>query len=85
MRNLEPKFFLTDKDFAQIFAAKFVQKNVKIQLCLWHIKKAVKTRLRNNKTPQQINYNGEAANKLFSFIDPSFQPSLIEEKNPLLS
>jgi len=24
MRNLEPEFFLTDKDFAQISAAKFV-------------------------------------------------------------
>jgi len=34
MRGLEPTFFLTDKDFAQISAAKFVWKGIKIQLCL---------------------------------------------------
>ncbi|CAB4424116.1 unnamed protein product [Rhizophagus irregularis] len=79
IRGLEPEFFLTDKDFSQISAARFVWKNVKIQLCLWHIKKAVETRLGNNKNSQQINYNGEAAHQLFSFIDPSFQP-IIKEK-----
>jgi len=72
MRGLEPTFFLTDKDFAQISAAKFVWKGIKIQLCLWHIKKAIETRLSNNKTSQQINYNGVAAQKQFSFINPLF-------------
>jgi len=80
MRGLEPTFFLTDKDFAQISAAKFVWKGIKIQLCLWHIKKAIETRLSNNKTPQQINYNGVAAQKQFSFIDPLFRPTLSKEK-----
>ena len=67
IHNFEPELFLTDKDFAQISAAKLLWKNVKIQLCFWHIKKTVKIRLGNNKTSQQINYNREAANKLFSF------------------
>ena len=80
MRNLEPEFFLTDKDFAQISAARFVWKNVKIQLCLWHIKKAVETRLGNNKKPQQINYDGVAAQQLFPFIDPLFRPTLSQDK-----
>jgi len=36
------EFFLSDKDFAQITAAQSVWSNIKIQLCLWHIKKALK-------------------------------------------
>jgi hypothetical protein len=61
MRGLKPDFFITDKDFAQISATRFVWSNIKIQLCLWHIKKAVEARLTNNKKPQQINYNGVIA------------------------
>ena len=78
--GLEPEFFITDKDFAQISAARFIWKNVKIQLCLWHVKKAIEARLGSNKKPQQINYNGDAAHQLFSFIDPLFRPSLTKEK-----
>ena len=77
--GLEPEFFITDKDFTQISAARFVWKNIKIQLCLWHIKKAVEAKLGSNKKPQQINYNGKAAHQLFSFIDPLFRP-IIKEK-----
>ena len=32
-QELQPKFFLTDKDFAQINAARFTWPNAKIQLC----------------------------------------------------
>ena len=78
--GLEPEFFITDKDFAQISAARFVWNNIKVQLCLWHIKKAVEARLSNNKIPQQVNYNGIAAQQQFSFIDPLFRPSLTKEK-----
>ncbi|CAB4444975.1 unnamed protein product [Rhizophagus irregularis] len=79
-RELELEFFISDKDFVQISAAHFVWKNIKVQLYLWYIKKAVEARLSSNKKPIQINYNGEAAHKLFSFIDPSFQPNLTKEK-----
>ena len=78
--GLEPEFFLTDKDFAQISAACFVWKEIKVQLCLWHIKKAVEARLSNNKKPQQINYNGVAAQQQFSFINPLFKPILTKDK-----
>ncbi|CAG8682231.1 24299_t:CDS:2 [Gigaspora margarita] len=80
MRGLEPEFFLSDKDFSQIFAAKHVWKDIKIQLYLWHIKRAVGTRLANNKKPQNINYNGIVAQQYFSFIDPLFQPNLNNNK-----
>ncbi|RHZ90148.1 hypothetical protein Glove_7g38 [Diversispora epigaea] len=78
--ELEPEFFLTNKDFAQISAANFVWKNIKIQLYLWHIKKAVETKLSNNKKLQQINYNGIATQQQFSFIDPSFKLTLNKDK-----
>ena len=42
-------FFLTDKDFAQINAARFTWPRSKIQLCKWHIKRAIFTRLSSNK------------------------------------
>jgi hypothetical protein len=50
-RGLEPDFFITNKDFAQISAARFIWSGIKIQLCLWHVKKAVEARLTNNKKP----------------------------------
>ena len=34
IRGLQPEFFLSDKDFAQISAARFVWESIKIQLCL---------------------------------------------------
>ena len=49
MRELEPEFFLSNKDFSQVSTARFVWKSIKVQLCLWHIKKAVEARLSNNK------------------------------------
>ncbi|CAB4438821.1 unnamed protein product [Rhizophagus irregularis] len=79
-RGLKPDFFITDKDFAQISAARFVWNGIKVQLCLWHVKKAIEARLANNKKPQQIIYNGIAAQQQFSFIDPLFSPSLTKEK-----
>jgi hypothetical protein len=78
--GLQPEFFLSDKDFSQISAARFVWKNIKVQLCLWHIKKAVEARLSNNKIPQQINYNSIVAQQQFSFIDPSFKPVITKDK-----
>ena len=47
--GLHPEFILTDKDFAQINAARFTWKGIKVQLCKWHVKKAIMTRLSSNK------------------------------------
>ena len=51
-----------------------------MQLCLWHIKKAIEARLTNNKKPQQIHYDAKAVQQLFPFVDLSFKPSLNEGK-----
>jgi hypothetical protein len=56
-QGLQPKFFLTDKDFAQINAVRFTWPNTKIQLCRWHIKKAITTRLSSNKNIRSSGFN----------------------------
>ena len=48
--GISPSFLLSDKDFSQISAASFVWPETKIQICKWHIKKAVMERLRSNKS-----------------------------------
>lgn len=55
--GIYPEFFHTDKDFSQINAARFTWEGVKIQLCKWHIKKAIKTRLASNKSTRNSQYN----------------------------
>src|SRR6266542_1878631 len=56
-KHVEPEFFLTDKDFVQISAAQRTWPSVKIQLCQWHVKRAIETKLRDSKKTQQIIYN----------------------------
>ena len=48
-QGVQPLFFLTDKDFAQINAIRFTWPHTKIQLCKWHVKRAITTRLSSNK------------------------------------
>ena len=56
-QGLRPKFFLTDKDFAQINAIRFIWPQCKIQLCKWHIKRAVIKRLSSNKSTRSSGFN----------------------------
>lgn len=55
--GIRPEFLLTDKDFAQINAARFTWEGVKIQLCKWHIKRAVMARLVSNKSTRSAQLN----------------------------
>ena len=71
--NIHPTFVHVDKDMAEINAVKEVW-NPKIQLCWWHLKKAVRERLKKTKlstTP----YNVVEAHAKFSFIDLQFTPN----------
>ena len=56
-QGLRPKFFLTDKDFAQINAIRFTWPYCKIQLCKWHVKRAISTRLLSNKSTRSSGFN----------------------------
>ena len=71
---LNPIFFLTDKDFAQISAAQSTWPKVKIQLCKWHIQRAVETKLKDYRVMTRTNYDEDQANRKFSFIDKQFIP-----------
>ena len=68
-------FFLADKDFAQISAGQTIWPNSKIQLCHWHLRRAVETKLKDTHLPKRDNYEPMAANHEFPFIDIEFNPS----------
>ncbi|CAG8790198.1 3071_t:CDS:2, partial [Gigaspora rosea] len=49
--------------------------NIKIQLCYWHLKKALKKRLADNTYPKIINYSSSSAHQTFDFINIEFYPT----------
>ena len=74
MYNINPDFCHLDKDMGEIGMAQGVWKMVKLQLCWWHMRKALRERLAKRKlstTP----YNGEWAQEQFGFIDLQFCPA----------
>ena len=68
------KYFLTDKDWSQINAAKAVWHNCKIQLCFWHAKKSIKKKIADNSQPKHNTYNYTEAHSTLSFIDIQWFP-----------
>ena len=76
---MEPEFFLTNKNFAQISAAQRAWPSTKIQLCRWHMQRlqhAIETKLKDSKKAQQIIYNSLIAHEKFSFIETTFVPTI---------
>lgn len=72
--GINPRFVHVDKDMAEIGCIRMVWPRAKIQLCWWHLRKAVRERLAKNKlstTP----YKPSIAHAEFPFIDPTFKPS----------
>lgn len=74
-------YLYTDKDFAQISAAKQMWSNIKIQLCYWHFKRALKKRLADNSQPKKITYSSHDANNSFDFIDINFYSVELQKSN----
>ena len=75
------KNFLTDKDMAQINAALLNWPNICIQLCLWHMKRAVEQHLSSRKQVTQMRYNAQEAYEQCSVIDPNWQPVVFQSVN----
>ena len=73
--------FYTDKDFAQIAAAKNTWPGVNIQLCLWHVKRAVEQRLSSRAQMQKLRYNAIEAHQQCSIINPSWQQIVFLDSN----
>ena len=69
-----PIFTHTDKDMAKISMLCDIWLSVKIQLCWWHLRKAVQEQLSKNKL-SKTPYNAKRACLEYAFIDTSFIPS----------
>lgn len=72
--ELKPEYIFTDKNFAEINASRFVWPNADIQLCLWHVKKAILTKMRSSKKQERYNTFTAVDMELFPFIDTNFIP-----------
>lgn len=78
--SVVPRFVHVDKDMVEISMSKSVWPMAKIQLCYWHLRKAVRERLSKSKlatTPYKV----ARAHKEFSFIDVAFKPSGTHDPN----
>ena len=72
-RNLKDfPYILTDKDFSEINAAQTVWPESYLQLCVWHIQRAIKQRLASNKISSYYSYNPKIAHEECSTIDPNW-------------
>jgi hypothetical protein len=67
-----PRFVHSDKDMAEIGMSQRVWPDAKVQLCWWHIRKAVRSRLQGNLPTSP--YNIERAHREYAFIKKDFLP-----------
>lgn len=70
---VQPTFAHTDKDIAEIGAFHIVWSKIKLQMCEWHIQKAVRERL-GKPALATTAYDAHAARGIWSFIDLHFIP-----------
>ncbi|KAF0538294.1 ATP-dependent DNA helicase pif1 [Gigaspora margarita] len=81
VHSINPDFVFTDKDFAEINATTSVWGPSIVQLCAWHMNRALKFKLKekaklsNSQTQLRITYNVIQATAEFDFIDPIFYPT----------
>jgi hypothetical protein len=71
--GVNPEFIHTDKDMGEIGAVKDVWE-AKINLCWWHLRRAVRMRLAKTKLATSP-YNLSRAMAEYSFIKPDFIPA----------
>ena len=71
--SITPVFAHTDKDMAEIGMLRDVWASVKVQLCWWHLRKAVQEWLSKNKL-SMTPYNAKCARLEYAFIDTTFIP-----------
>ena len=72
-RGISPEFTLSDKDQSEINALGRVWPAAKHQLCFWHMLRAIRRQLANNREPPAYYRSGDAK-QMFAFIDTAFLP-----------
>ncbi|CAG8677863.1 11632_t:CDS:2, partial [Scutellospora calospora] len=76
--NINPQFVFTDKNFVEISAASNIWGSSVVQLCVWHMKQAIKRKLKKKAKSSDdsklltVNYNFYQAASEYDFIDPTF-------------
>ena len=80
--NLRPSFVFTDKDTSQIKAIRNVF-GVDASLCFWHMKRAIKTKLKELRKDRKSSFKEQEESKLMELIDGHYFRSTvaIEAKN----
>ncbi|CAG8486447.1 24256_t:CDS:2, partial [Gigaspora margarita] len=63
---------LSDKDFSEINSVQAVWSEACVQLCMWHVRRAIKQRLASNKISVYYSYNPRIAYEECSLIDPDW-------------
>jgi len=71
--KVTPHFAHVDKDMGEIGMLRNVWPSAKIQLCWWHMRKAVRERLAKSKLSTSP-YSGQEAHAEYSFINAKFLP-----------
>ncbi|GBC07411.1 hypothetical protein RclHR1_07440016 [Rhizophagus clarus] len=74
------KYFFTDKDYSQINAAQIIWPSVKIQICLWHAKRAIKKKLADNELKNINQASLLNSKQQYDFIDIQWILSLTSLK-----
>jgi hypothetical protein len=70
LSGLNPTFFGTDKDMAEIFAVRQTWPNVTVQLCYWHARRAIRTKLAaSQKKATQNEYRPDEAQMLIPELE----------------
>lgn len=69
-----PDILHVDKDFAEITAIEQVWPTIKIQTCLWHLKKAITRRLRAAASSKRIAYSPNEVKVVVPKVDPNWMP-----------
>lgn len=72
---MNPKFFFTDKDLAQINAIQSTWGWDIPRLCIWHLKTALLKRVGGAKVANP-RYNADIAQEELSFVDLTFVPDM---------
>ena len=68
--GLDPTFFGTDKDTSEIFAVRQIWPNTVIQLCYWHARRAIRTKLASSKkTNTQNEYKPSEAQSVIPDLE----------------
>ncbi|CAG8787770.1 23844_t:CDS:2 [Gigaspora margarita] len=76
----EVKIILSDKDFTQISSGMAIWKNAEIQLCKWHVRRAIEQKLSSQYNGSSPHYNSAIAHQQF-FLEATLRKEILEHSD----